>query len=62
MLLSKYNVRIYLNSSISIAPQQTDKELATNGAIIYPIKYIHWVIGLLDSVSSKESNLDGRRG
>lgn len=45
-----------------MAPQQTEKKLASNGAIIYPIKYFHWVTGLLDSVSSKESNLDGGRG
>lgn len=45
---------MYLNSSISIAAQQTHTELTSNGAIIYPIKYFHWATGLLGSLSSKE--------
>lgn len=28
---------MYLNTSISIAPQQTDKAPASNGAIAYPV-------------------------
>lgn len=36
-LLRKYSTRMYLNTSISIAPQQTDKAPASNGAIAYPV-------------------------
>lgn len=48
LILRKYIISMYLNTSISIAPQQTDKELASNGTIIYPIKNLHWATGLLD--------------
>lgn len=52
---------MYLNSSISVAPQEADKALSSNGAITSPIKYFPWAAGLLGSVSSaeKEIHLEG---
>lgn len=57
LLLRKYSTRMHLNNSIPIAPQQTDKALSSNAAITYPIKYFHWVAGLLGSASSAEKDI-----
>lgn len=51
---------MYLNSSISVAPQEADKALSSNGAITSPIKYFPWAAGLLGSVELSRDSFGGR--